>query len=207
MHAPRPVRSARALLLTAALLTPALLTSPALAQQPATGVVTTPTPNTPAPLSKTELRRVGMLLGDYHNLPTRAALLNASPRAHEVILTIASRRGDAGPYRLRALVALGAYWPDAQSFTLLTTTARDTTEPAPARREAMLALASAFDDRALPTLTPALTSPDLADRLTAVEALRRVKAPAAQTALKAALKTERTPAVRQAIERATRVVE
>lgn len=204
MHEPRLVRSAQALLLLLAL---SLTAAPAVAQQASTTTPSTSTPTAKVPLSKTELRRVGLLLGDYHNLPTKAALLAASPRAQEALTLMASRRGDAGPYRLRAIAALGMGWPDAASFALLTGVARDTAEPGAVRREAMTTLAIAFDGRAVPTIAPALSSADIADRLTAVEALRVVKDPSAQTTLKAALKTEHVAVVRQAIERATRVVE
>lgn len=149
------------------------------------------------------VQQVQLLLSGYHELPTREALA-AVPGAHDIVLALAHT--DGMMTRDRALAALGHYWPSGDVFLLYAKTVASPTTPDGTRHRIMVLAADAFGERAVPMLTPYLSNADVQLRITAVEALGRIRTDEVVALLEAHAAGESNPIVLERIERATRTL-
>jgi integrase len=161
------------------------------------------TPGTTTPVTSADRERVALLLGAYHELPDQAAFLAASPRAREVLTSMAGDARLFPPHRVRALDALARYWNAPEVFALTASWLADPATRDTTRHDLLTLAARRFGASSVPLVAPYLRHADLQLRLTAVHALDLVDTKDAMAQLEAALATETSQVVRKAIEEAT----
>lgn len=150
-----------------------------------------------------EVAHVRLLLSGYHGLPDREALA-ASPNAFAIVSALS--HSDNVLVRDRALEALGRFWPSGDVFLAYANVVADETTPDGMRHRIMLVAAEVFGDRAVPMIRPYLSVDDVQLRLTAVEALGRIRTDQVVAILEAHADSETNALVLERIARASRVL-
>ena len=150
-----------------------------------------------------DVARARLLLSGYHGLPDRD-VLTQSPNAFEIVRAL-SQSSDS-LVRDRALQALSRFWPSGDVFLAYANVLADPNTAEGTRHRVMLLAADVFADRAVPMIRPYLEADDVQLRLSAVEALGRVRTDEVVAILTARAEVETDPVVLERIELASRVL-
>lgn len=150
-----------------------------------------------------DVEQVRLLLSGYHGLPDEGSLRSVKD-AHEIIQVLAT--SDGLLIRDRALAALGNFWPSADVYLLYANVLADPKTPDATRHRVMILAAEVFGDRAVPVIKPYLTSNDVQLRLTAVEALGRVRTEEVVAILESHAEKETNAIVLERIDKASRIL-
>lgn len=140
------------------------------------------------------VERVQAMLGAYEAMPSRDEWVRLGPEVVPIVIAI-SKDADAPTFRrVRALTVLG-HFATADALARLATVASADASPS-MQRTAVLALAKAAPDAAMPIIAAALGSPDPFLRQTAAKALGSIGTPEAAAQLRGLLARETDAAVR-----------
>lgn len=154
---------------------------------------------TARPAAAGELREPVMtLLSGVEDTPTASELQALGPAAGAELLEIAADPDVARSKRGRAVHALG-WFPSDQTRGFLDQTLQS--DDKYLARKAVRALATGWQDGALPALTPALQSDDVQLRIATVRALGDISSPKARALLDDRLAVETNGAVQDTIRK------
>ena len=140
------------------------------------------------------------LLNAYEDTATAEELKALGPKVDQELMHIADDDHVPSSRRSRAITALG-FFPgdDVRDFLVSHTEAAD---KGILRRKAVMSLAVAYGEEAVPTVAKALADDDDLLRVAAAQALALIDAEASTTALRSRLVVEQSAAVKEAIDKA-----
>ena len=145
---------------------------------------------------------ITLLLRGYHELPSKDALLKASPKAKEVLLQIAKQKDGLPLVTEHALGALALHWQAPEALKMYTSWLGTPSKRDAHFHTAALAIGTYYPKQAPGLLQAHLKSVDLQRRITVATALKMTGTPESRELLRAAAKAEKNPTLRATMEQA-----
>jgi HEAT repeat protein len=147
------------------------------------------------------------MLSGYEHIPSTQELQALGPEVPSVLMQIVQDNGVKKYRRLRALSLLQHYPDNPEVTTFLTSLLSKKDLPSGFRRATLLSLGHAAKGKAIPTLTPYLSSTDTHVREAAAQALMATGDPTVGAILKAAAEQESEPFLKKHLEEMSRTSE
>ena len=147
------------------------------------------------------------MLSGYEHIPSTQELEALGPEVPSVLMQIVQDTGVKKYRRLRALSLLQHYPDNPEVTTFLTSLLSEKDLPSGFRRATLLTLGHTAKGKAIPTLTPYLSSTDMHVREAAAQALVATGDPSVGAVIKAASEKESEPFLRKHLAEMSRTLE
>jgi HEAT repeat protein len=147
------------------------------------------------------------MLSGYEHIPSTQELEALGPEVPSVLMQIVQDTGVKKYRRLRALSLLQHYPDNPEVTTFLTSLLSEKDLPNGFRRATLLTLGHTAKGKAIPALTPYLSSRDMHVREAAAQALVATGDPSVGAVLKAAAEKESEPFLKKHLAEMTRTLE